>query len=100
MFFANIFSYAQRERLCALAYRNDARRPAPRAPMRSRRCCSVTGSRSTARGSPMPARAVADALCDPRPLRASPRRRRDVRQATRELAHTLDHLERHLAVLR
>jgi hypothetical protein len=44
------------------------------------------------------ARDVIDALCDPRPLRSGGRR--DVHQTTRDLALTLDHLERRLAALR
>jgi hypothetical protein len=39
-------------------------------------------------------RSIAGALNDPRPLLA---RRRGVRQAARDLAHTLDHLETWLA---
>ena len=34
---------------------------------------------------------------DPRPLRTDPGNARDVRQATRDLSHTLDQLERWLA---
>ena len=44
-------------------------------------------------------RDVMDALDDPRPLRSSTRRR-SIRHTTRELSHTLDHLERLLAVAR
>jgi hypothetical protein len=39
-------------------------------------------------------RSIADALNDPRPLQTRPC---GVRQATRDLAHTLDHLEAWLA---
>jgi len=42
---------------------------------------------------------VTDAVSDPRPLRinAKPDRGRDVRQAARDLDHTLDQLQRWLA---
>jgi hypothetical protein len=46
------------------------------------------------------ARAVTDALTDARPLHAGDGRRSEVRQTTRDLAHTLDHLERWLATVR
>ncbi|HSV17263.1 MAG TPA: patatin-like phospholipase family protein [Casimicrobiaceae bacterium] len=99
MFFANIFSYAQRERLCALAFattRSDLRR-------RAGTLREVLGRHGLALDDARLAndrRTVADALCDPRPLRALQRRRRSVTQTTRELTHALDHLERHLARLR
>jgi predicted acylesterase/phospholipase RssA len=98
MFFANIFSYAQRERICALAYaatRADLlRRADALAPCLRRHGLALDEARlCDAR------RQVADALCDPRPLHASPRRRA-MREAARDLGHALDHLERHLAALR
>jgi predicted acylesterase/phospholipase RssA len=99
MFFANIFSYAQRERLCALAFattRADlARRAAVLEPILRRHGLALRAERlRDAR------RTVAHALCDPRPLRADPRRRGAMRQTTRDLTHVLDHLERQLAALR
>ena len=98
MFLASIFSYAERERLCARAY--DTTRASLRArsaelgPLLARHGLALRDARLAD-----PARRVADALNDPRPLRPAPRRR-SVRHAARELAHTLDHLERHLAALR
>jgi len=98
MFFANIFSYAQRERLCALAYaatRADlVRRADALEPLLRRHGLALHGARLGD-----PGRRVTDALCDPRPLRTEPRRRA-LHEATRDLAHALDHLERQLAALR
>jgi predicted acylesterase/phospholipase RssA len=98
MFFANIFSYAQRERLCALAYtatRADlARRAATLEPLLRRHGLALHRGRLEDTE-----RRVTDALSDPRPLRAEPRRRA-LREAVRDLAHALDHLERQLATLR
>jgi len=98
MFLASIFSYAERERLCARAFQTT------RASLRER--AGELGPLFAAHGLALrdarladPTRRVADALNDPRPLRPAPRRR-GVRHAARELAHTLDHLERHLAALR
>jgi hypothetical protein len=45
-------------------------------------------------------RGVDDVLTDSRPLNVRPARRGSVRQTTRDLAHTLDHLERWLAAAR
>ena len=45
-------------------------------------------------------RGINDALTDPRPLNVGRGRRGGVRQTTRDLAHTLDHLERWLAAAR
>jgi len=99
MFFASIFSYAQRERLCALAYaktRADlAGRAGMLAPILRRQGLAMRMDRMHD-----PDRRVADALCDPRPLRAEPRPRRPMRQAARDLGYVLDHLERQLAALR
>ncbi len=94
MFFANIFSYGQRKRLCALAFdrtrmnlsaRADALRPALR-----RHGITLRSDRLDDR-----ARDVTDALDDPRPLHAQPRG--NVRRTTRDLNHTLAQLERWLA---
>ena len=96
MFFANIFSYSQRRRLCATAFATTranlrARRPALRAQlarhgirMRDDRLDDAT-------------RDVGAALCDPRPIRADPHARKTVRSTARELGATLDQLEAWLA---
>jgi predicted acylesterase/phospholipase RssA len=99
MFFASIFSYAQRRKLCALAF------AATRQNLRAR--ADEMASRLSRYDIALrrdhlfdATRTVKDALCDPRPLKAGTRRRTSVRRATRELAHTLDHLERYLAAVR
>ena len=89
MFFANIFSYAHREQLCEAAYRSTRRnllaRQALLVPLLARHGIRLNLERlSDTR------RSIAGTLNDPRPLLP---RRRGVRQATRDLAHTLDHLE-------
>jgi len=93
MFFANIFSYAHREQLCEAAYRSTRRnllaRQALLAPLLAKH-----GVRLNLERLDDGRRSIADALNDPRPLQARPR---GVRQATRDLAHTLDHLEAWLA---
>jgi predicted acylesterase/phospholipase RssA len=95
MFFASIFSYAQRQRLCALAFattrQNLRARSSALAPTLARHAISLRVERLNDHS-----REVVDALDDPRPLKASTRRR-GVRHATRELSDTLDHLERLLA---
>jgi predicted acylesterase/phospholipase RssA len=98
MFFANIFSYAQRRHLCAAAYRKTRENLIARAayllPMLAKHGIEMRHDRLSDR-----LRVVTDALSDPRPLRinAKPDRGRDVRQATRDLDHTLDQLQRWLA---
>ncbi len=96
MFFANIFSYAQRRTLCAHAFAKTRQGLIARAPelaaVLARHGIEVRTDRLHAGH-----RHVDDALADPRPLRTSPAARLDVRQATRDLAHTLDMLERWLA---
>ena len=99
MFFARIFSYAHRRRLCALAFestrsylRRNGESLAPRLArhglaLRSSRLRDVT-------------RDVADAVNDPRPLHALAAHRRGIRATARDLEHTLAHLERHLAAMR
>jgi NTE family protein len=94
MFFANIFSYGQRRRLCALAFERTRKslvaRAEPLAPALARHGIALRLDRlrdST--------RVVTDALTDPRPLHAEGRS--DVRGTTRDLKHTLVHLERWLA---
>ncbi len=93
MFFANIFSYAHRKRLCEAAYRNTrqsllARRETLE-PQLAKRGVHLNLPRLTD-----PRRGLHAALDDPRPLLT---RSPGVRQAARDLAHTLDHLERWLA---
>lgn len=93
MFFANIFSYAHREKLCEAAYRSTRRsllaRQALLAPLLARHgvCLNLDRLNDAQRS-------IAAALTDPRPLLTRPR---GVRQASRDLAHTLDHLEAWLA---
>jgi predicted acylesterase/phospholipase RssA len=99
MFFARIFSYSQRRRLCALAFestrgflRGNASTLAPR--------LARHGLRLRTERIADPARDVTDALTDPRPLHAGALRRRTVRATTRDLDHTLGQLERQLARMR
>ena len=94
MFFANIFSYGQRKRLCALAFDRTRRNLLARAdaltPSLARHGITLRLDRledST--------RCAMDALTDPRPLHAQSRR--NVRRTARDLRHTLGHLERWLA---
>jgi NTE family protein len=98
MFFASIFGYSQRRHLCALAFETT------RTSLRNRQTAlapilSAHGIRIRASRLDDAAREVTDALSDPRPLKSSDRRS-NVRHATSELSHTLDHLERYLATAR
>ena len=99
MFFARIFSYSQRKRLCALAFattREHLRtRAATLAPTLARHGIALRHERLDDA-----ARTVKDALTDPRPLKPDARRRSTVRSTARELGHTLDHLERFVAAAR
>jgi len=99
MFFASIFSYSQRKRLCAAAYRktreNLAGRAASLAPQLARHGVTLRTDRLADS-----ARTIDKALTDPRPLYDGRLRRSGVRQATRDLAYTLDHLERWLVTAR
>ena len=99
MFFASIFSYSQRKRLCAAAYRktreNLAERADSLAPQLARHGVTLRTDRLADSG-----RTIDSALTDPRPLNVGGPRKGSVRQATRDLAHTLDHLERWLATAR
>jgi len=99
MFFASIFSYAQRKRLCAAAYQKTRQKLAERAetlaPQLARHGVALRIDRIRD-----PARDIADALTDPRPLNVGRGRKEGVRQTARDLAHTLDHLERWLATAR
>jgi hypothetical protein len=93
MFFASIFSYAHRAKLCAAAYRSTRQRLLARqdtlAPLLARHGVRLNVDRlSDTR------RSIGGALTDPRPLVMAPR---SVRQTARDLAHTLDHLEAWLA---
>jgi hypothetical protein len=98
MFFANIFSYWQRKRLCAVAFattrRSLAQRAAELAPTLDRHGVTIRQDRLA-----MAERRIADALTDPRPLRAHPHKL-TVKRAARDLSHTLDHLERAVAAAR
>jgi hypothetical protein len=95
MFFANIFSYRQRKRLCAQAYnktrRNLQMRAAELAPMFARHGISYRLDRlhDTRRH-------ITDAVSDPRPLHADAAERSTVSQTARDLGRTLDALERWL----
>jgi predicted acylesterase/phospholipase RssA len=94
MFFANIFSYSQRKRICAAAYQKTRQNLRARAdtlaPLLARHGIALDRGRLAD-----PARLVTDALTDPRPLHAAPAP--DVRRTARDLAHALDQLERWLA---
>jgi predicted acylesterase/phospholipase RssA len=98
MFFANIFSYWQRKRLCSIAFAKTRQSLAARAtelaPVFAKHGIAIHLDRlaQTQRG-------IEDALTDPRPLRARPEKV-TVKRAARELAHTLDHLERAVAAAR
>jgi hypothetical protein len=98
IFFASIFSYAQRRRLCALAFattrQNLRTRAAALGPLLAKH-----GIRLRAERLADATRDVADAINDPRPLKSS-RRRPSIRRTVRDLTHTLDHLERFLATAR
>ncbi|HVN35720.1 MAG TPA: patatin-like phospholipase family protein [Casimicrobiaceae bacterium] len=99
IFFASIFSYAQRKHLCAAAYHKTRLKLAARAdtlePKLAKHGIRVRRDRLAD-----PARALADALTDARPLHATDGERSEVKQTARDLAHTLDHLERWLATAR
>ncbi len=92
MFFASIFSYAQRQRLCSLAFattRHNLRaRAGALSSLWARHGITLRVDRLADSS-----RCITDALDDPRPLRSSTRRH-TIRRTTRELSHTLDHLER------
>jgi predicted acylesterase/phospholipase RssA len=99
MFFASIFSYAQRKHLCAAAYRKTRENLRGRAPV----LASLLARHGVALRTDRLAdetRTIDHALTDPRPLNVGEPRRRRVRQTTRDLAYTLDHLERWLATAR
>jgi len=93
MFFASIFSYAQRRRLCAAAYAKT------RQSLRARG--GVLGPQLARHGITLRQdrladvdRGIDDALDDPRPLHVQPRR--SVKSTARDLAVALNQLERWL----
>ncbi|HEY5862385.1 MAG TPA: patatin-like phospholipase family protein, partial [Casimicrobiaceae bacterium] len=87
MFFANIFSYRQRKRLCAMAFAKTraslAARASELAPVFARHGIAIRHDRIGQAG-----RRMEDALTDPRPLHAR-RGKHTVKRTARELAHTL-----------
>jgi len=93
MFFASIFSYSQRRRLCAAAYAKTRANLVARAelltPQLARHGLALRPERLAD-----PARRVDDALADPRPLHAQPGL--SVRRTSADLAHALKTLERWL----
>ncbi|MGE5090336.1 MAG: patatin-like phospholipase family protein [Candidatus Levyibacteriota bacterium] len=99
MFFAKVFSYAQRRKLCALAFdstREYLRERAPQlAPLLARH-----GLRLRAERIADPQRRVTDAVTDPRPLHAGGSRRRSLHRIGRDLDRTLAQLEREVESLR
>ncbi len=93
MFFANIFSYAHRQRLCEAAYHKTRQSLlARRATLEPR--LAKHGVRLNIAHLADADRAMLAAIDDPRPLSIRPP---GVRQAARDLSHTLDHLDRWLA---
>jgi predicted acylesterase/phospholipase RssA len=95
MFFANIFSYSQRRHLSAAAFRKTRQNLLARAgelgPQLARHGIRIDLERLRDEG-----RDIHAALDDPRPLHSGIGGS-GVRQTARDLAHTLDHLERWLA---
>jgi NTE family protein len=96
MFFASIFSYARRKALCEAAYRKTRQsllaRRAVLEPLLEKH-----GIRLKVEVLSDSERSIGDALTDTRPLNA---RKPGVRQAARDLSHTLDQLETWLAAAR
>ena len=99
MFFASIFSYAQRKRLCAAAYQKTRQALAERADALAAQFARHGVTLRTDRLTDS-TRTIVDALTDPRPLNVGQGRKGSVRRTTRDLAYTLDHLERWLAAAR
>ena len=95
MFFTNLFSYAQRKRLCAAAFdkiRQNLRARAPTlGPQLARHGITLRADRLE-----NPGRKISDAISDPRPLHASRAGSPSIEQTARDLRYTLDHLERWL----
>jgi predicted acylesterase/phospholipase RssA len=96
MFFANIFSYAQRRHLCAAAFAKTRANLVLRADTVAP-CLARHGIRLRADRLRDPQRRVNDAVLDPRPLHTRPAHERGVRDTARDLAYALDKLERWLA---
>jgi len=96
MFFANIFSYAHRQRICAAAYRTTRQSLLARRETLEPQLAKQGIRLNVARIADVH-RAIHAAIEDPRPLRSRPH---GVRQTTRDLSHTLDHLQRWLAAAR
>ncbi len=98
MFFANIFSYRQRKRLCAIAFAKTRQsllaRAEAMAPILREHGITIRHERLADAH-----RDLRMALTDARPLR-SDFANTSVRQAKRELRHTLDQLERAVASAR
>ena len=95
MFFANMFSYRQRKRICAIAFtktrRNLLARAATLAPLFARHGIVMRDDRLRD-----PHRHVSDAMPRSAPLRADPLMEPTVRATARDLKRTLDVLERYL----
>ncbi|HVF63473.1 MAG TPA: patatin-like phospholipase family protein [Casimicrobiaceae bacterium] len=95
MFFANVFGYRHRKRICAFAYTRTRRNLLARAnelgPLLERHGISLQLDRLINAH-----RRVTDATRDPRPLAVGPVSRRSVRFVARNLQRMLDELERHL----
>ena len=93
MFFASIFSYSQRRRLCAAAYEKTRQNLIARAdvlaPQLARHGIALRLTRLADRH-----RGIDDALTDPRPLHAQPEV--SVRRTARDLTHALNAFERWL----
>jgi hypothetical protein len=99
MFFANLFSYSQRKKLCSIAFQKTrenllARAPALE-PLLRRHGIAIRHDRLHDQH-----RSIRHALTDPRPLHPNPARSPRVKQAARDLSHTLDQLERALVQVR
>jgi predicted acylesterase/phospholipase RssA len=99
MFFANIFSYSQRKRLCALAFATTRYNLRVRAQLLAPRLARHGIAIRTDRLADS-TRGVRAALTDPRPLHTDAHAKASVRRTARDLGHTLDQLERWLAVAR
>ncbi|HVO87156.1 MAG TPA: patatin-like phospholipase family protein [Casimicrobiaceae bacterium] len=99
IFFANPFSYADRAGMCAIAFnatRNRLRSGASRmGHLLAEHGLELRVDRLHDR-----TRDIEDALNDPRPVRTHHANASTVRQATRDLERTLQHLERGLAAMR
>ena len=95
MFFARIFSYAQRRRLCTLAFES-TRAYLARNAVALGRTLQRHGMALRAERLGSPGRAIADALTDPRPLHAGGAHS-TIRAVKRDLEHALSHLERAVA---